>query len=232
MNKLKAFSTWNHDAHRVSVSHGAHVNSVQAHAAQLASFDTNTWSFPTTQALIEGRNNYYDDLLGTDLNDYMRGLSGNDALSGFDGNDVLYGNDGSDILLGGNGHDWLIGGNGADTLFGDFGNDVIIGGAGNDTIHGGPDGDLIVMSAGDGSDLVWGFGAGDVLRLEGVTYSYSDFWGSYNKPTTGWNPFLDINNPWATYITTKDGREIVLHGIKAEQLHGHVVDGGYEWYIA
>jgi len=78
------------------------------------------------------------------------------------------------------------------------------------------------------------FGYGDVVRLEGVNYSYKDLWGSHNKPVDqgywkfdwGWKFIVT-----GTELTTDDGRTILLEGVSASQLKGGSVNGGWEWHL-
>lgn len=188
------------------------------------------WAFPSSfDAVQYGTENMGDHLNGGALNDALYGFGGKDVLYGNGGDDYLSGGVDDDFLDGGIGNDWLEGGDGDDSLSGSNGNDVIKGGHGNDVMTGGQGADLFVMSKGDGTDTIVDFGAGDVLHLEGVNYSYSDFWGSGNKPVTCIS-FIS-HTGYTTRIGTNDGRVIWLDNVKAEQLHGHVVNGDYEWTL-
>ncbi|MFN6133717.1 MAG: cadherin-like domain-containing protein, partial [Synechococcaceae cyanobacterium] len=62
--------------------------------------------------LLEGTAGDDSSLIGTILNDTIRGLAGNDLLSGLAGNDLLEGGEGNDTLQGGSGNDTLQGGAG------------------------------------------------------------------------------------------------------------------------
>lgn len=70
------------------------------------------------------------------------------------GDDLITGNDVSNTLLGNGGNDTLEGGAGNDTLNGGAGDDTMAGGLGNDTYIVAQAGDLVVESAGEGSDEV------------------------------------------------------------------------------
>jgi Ca2+-binding RTX toxin-like protein len=183
--------------------------------------------------LIGGNGNDY--LAGGTEQDWLYGGANEDHLHGEDGHDVLYGEDGYDLLSGGNGNDWLLGGNHNDTLYGGNGNDTLTGGAG---------GDLFVFGVGasGGADTVKDFGSGDVIRLEGVTYSNVAVSSTKfcNKPTTEGYWTL-ASTPYGTsqytFVTTGtriellDGRSMFLEGIKAEQLKGGIVDGAWQWWM-
>ncbi len=55
-----------------------------------------------------------ENIIGSKLNDYIRGNAVDNELFGGDGNDTILGYDGDDIINGGRGADKMIGGNGAD----------------------------------------------------------------------------------------------------------------------
>ena len=65
-----------------------------------------------TGVLLEGTSGNDPALIGTILNDTIRGLAGNDVLSGLAGNDLLEGGEGNDTLQGGSGDDTIDGGTG------------------------------------------------------------------------------------------------------------------------
>ena len=136
-----------------------------------------------------------DTLAGGAADDQLRGGLGDDILSGNAGDDTLVGNAGHDTLSGGNGNDRLSGGTGRDLLKGGKGDDLLLGGKARDTFvfTSGRDtigdfandriqledslwaGDLKKSQVVDtyasvvGDDLVFDFGAGNVLTLEDYT---------------------------------------------------------------
>ncbi|WP_279626438.1 calcium-binding protein, partial [Polycladidibacter hongkongensis] len=65
-----------------------------------------------------------DYLVGSALDNTIRGLGGNDVIYGEGGNDTLEGGAGDDSIFGGNGDDTLRGGEGKDTLYGGEGDDT------------------------------------------------------------------------------------------------------------
>jgi Ca2+-binding RTX toxin-like protein len=95
-----------------------------------------------------------DLLAGRDGNDMLFGGSGDDTLVGGDDDDELQGGAGSDRLWGGSGADRLLGLDGSDTLNGGHGPDVLAGGGGDDVYIANDPGDLILESAGEGTDAM------------------------------------------------------------------------------
>jgi len=77
-------------------------------------------------------------------------------IQGGDGDDLLVGGASNDILQGFDGHDIIFGGHGNDEITGGKGNDILTGGSGNDTFN---------FKAGDGSDTITDFTAGDRVNL-------------------------------------------------------------------
>jgi serralysin len=111
---------------------------------------------------------------GSDAADTLRGGADNDKLYGLAGHDRLYGGDGKDTLYGRQGNDTLYGDSGADNLIGDGGRDVLYGGRGDDVMSGGADVDLFVFGAGDGSDVISGFEARDLIGFKETGLKLSD----------------------------------------------------------
>ena len=105
-------------------------------------YDTLIEDFPiSVDYYIVGSDENTDYLLGTDVEDAVKGLANNDTLDGKDGDDVL---------LGGEGHDILEGGNGSDFLFGEMGDDSLVGGEGDDELDGGTGKDI--LTGGEGAN--------------------------------------------------------------------------------
>merc|ERR1711907_730430 len=66
-----------------------------------------------------------DALRGDGGDDILRAGAGDDVVYAGSGNDVLYGGNGDDVINGGYGNDWLIGGSGADKFFINAGVNII-----------------------------------------------------------------------------------------------------------
>ena len=93
-----------------------------------------TGEFTHTGRHIYQGTNGAETIIGSIVNDALRGDGGNDILragAGDDvvygglGDDVLYGGKGDDVINGGYGNDWLIGGSGADKFFINAGVNII-----------------------------------------------------------------------------------------------------------
>ncbi len=116
-----------------------------------------------------------DDLngVGNALSNIITGNSGNNTASAGDGADKVYAGAGNDVASGGNGDDALYGEAGEDRLFGDAGNDTLNGGSGADTMAGGLGDDTFVVD--DARDLVLeSAGAGSDLTQSGITWTLTD----------------------------------------------------------
>lgn len=121
----------------------------------------------------------FEDVYGSEHNDYIIGDNGANAIWGGGGNDFISANVGDDRLYGGNGHDSLWGGNGDDTLHGGNGRDVLMGHADDDVLIGGADTDYLYGGAGADRFVIentqhskgWDYGIIDIIydfsRAEG-----------------------------------------------------------------
>ena len=85
----------------------------------------------------------FNNVIGTNLDDYLQGNAFANILSGEKGEDSLLGGKGGDTLSGGAGRDRLFGGQGSDVLLGDRGSDNLIGGNGDDVLRGGRGQDVL-----------------------------------------------------------------------------------------
>ena len=60
------------------------------------------------------------------------------------------------------------------SIVGGSGDDTLSGGSGNDSLWGGNGSDTFIYGAGDGKDIIYGFGSDDLLQITGdVTASYN-----------------------------------------------------------
>ncbi|MEZ5715357.1 MAG: Hint domain-containing protein, partial [Paracoccaceae bacterium] len=106
----------------------------------------------------------------SEIEDFQLG-TGNDSVIGSDGAEHIIGNYGDDTILGGGGNDTIFsgfdddsveGGAGDDVLWTSSGADTVEGGTGNDQIDLGPadgEADVMILSDGDGNDVVSSFEA-------------------------------------------------------------------------
>ena len=103
----------------------------------------------------------------------LRG-DGNSRKSGgsVGGDDILFGGAGADRLGGKGGNDILYGGDDDDMLWGDDGDDLMYGGLGNDKLYGDKGMDTFALAAGEGTDMIMDFMAGeDLIGLaDGLTF--------------------------------------------------------------
>ncbi len=138
----------------------------------------------------------------------LTGTEGNNVLTGGIGNDTLYGYSGNDILNGGAGNDVLDGGIGTDTM---------IGGLGNDSYYVESATDVVVESAGEGSDTVisnisYTLGA----NVENITLSGT---GWINATGNSADNVLVGNDGWNT-LNAGAGNDILYGGGGVNFLYG------------
>ena len=89
-------------------------------------------------------------------------------ITGNDLNNSILGGSGKDVIYGEDGEDGLIGGKGNDKLYGGDGDDTLIGGLGNDSLWGDDGSNTFVFNAGEGKDLITGFGEDDILQFNDI----------------------------------------------------------------
>ncbi|MEO1296325.1 MAG: Calx-beta domain-containing protein, partial [Cyanobacteria bacterium J06636_16] len=116
--------------------------------------------------IIDASTNGSDVLLGSEIDDNIKGKGGNDTIQGLGGNDLLNGNNGNDFIDGGDGDDTIKGGGGDDDIQGGSGDDTINGHKGNDLIEGG-DGDD-ALNGGLGFDQLRGGLGDDVYTVDNI----------------------------------------------------------------
>jgi serralysin len=90
-----------------------------------------------------------DEIYGSVLPNFVRGLGGNDYIDGWLGNDTLDGGAGNDQIFGDSGNDIIVDASGTNYLRGEDGNDTIVGGTGFDDAHGNAGDDTVSTGAGD-----------------------------------------------------------------------------------
>lgn len=112
-----------------------------------------------------------DSIVGSNLDDRLRGFAGADTIGAGDGADTVDGGDGASYLRGDAGNDQITGGAdfddingnmGADTAQGGFGDDWVVGGKDNDVLFGDDGGDLVYGNLGD--DVCDGGAGADIVR--------------------------------------------------------------------
>lgn len=102
-------------------------------------------------------------ITGNTLDNKILGGASKDTIFGGEGNDLIYGESGKDILSG------------------DAGNDSLWGGYGNDKLYGGDGNDVFIYRPGEGSDTIYDYTAGDMLKIlnsngtEGGSFINSSF---------------------------------------------------------
>ncbi|MBE9041031.1 PQQ-dependent sugar dehydrogenase [Oscillatoriales cyanobacterium LEGE 11467] len=190
-----------------------------------------------------------DVLVGTDNDNFIRGLGGADLILGNAGNDTLWGNDGNDFLNGGPDRDLLIGGKENDTLSGgsedddlrgNGGEDRLLGGIGNDTLKGQRGDDRLIGGGGsdrlsgnrgndvllgaDPNDLAPGIGEIDTLvgGLDFDTYLLGDTASAYYDDGLVATPGI---NDYALILQLQPGDIIELHGGRSDYTLGNAPVG-------
>jgi len=89
-----------------------------------------------------------EQILGSPIDDVIKGLAGTDFLTGSRGIDYILGGPDSDQVYGGKETDILNGNQNDDFVSGDIGDDLIRGGKNNDTLDGGPGNDVLIGDIG------------------------------------------------------------------------------------
>jgi Ca2+-binding RTX toxin-like protein len=125
-----------------------------------------TWNFNAPYA-SSGTAAGFEQLRGTQLDDWLAGSGLNETIFGNSGADILLGRSGKDCLFGEAGADDLRGGKGNDSLSGGSMADRLTGGEGRDWLSGGSGRDVFIYEQGSDSgpgtasrDLIIDFEAG------------------------------------------------------------------------
>ena len=95
----------------------------------------------------------------------ISGGSGDDYIANWGKNVSIKGGSGNDSIWGDSGNDSLQGDAGNDIIFGGKGNDTLWGGKGNDSLWGGDGKDTFVYKTGEGSDTIFDYSSGDMLKI-------------------------------------------------------------------
>ena len=96
-------------------------------------------------------------------------------ITGNSNANTITGGSGKDTIYGGNGNDSILGGAGNDRLYGQKGNDTLWGGAGNDSLYGGAGNDVFIYKAGEGTDKIFDYTSGDMLKILNGKFSKSKY---------------------------------------------------------
>ncbi|WP_392532934.1 beta strand repeat-containing protein [Nostoc sp. C117] len=110
----------------------------------------------------------FDNVIGTNVSDTIKGDGQNNQLFGNDGDDIIDGRGGNDLIDGGKGNDNLAGGSGNDTFKGSQGNDSIDGGDGSDTADYSKLGQTITLSGVGTVEKAGGLGQDQLFKIETV----------------------------------------------------------------
>ena len=81
----------------------------------------------------------------------------------------------NDSIFGAAGNDSIIGNAGNDKLYGDAGNDILLGGKGNDSLWGDAGKDIFIYTANEGTDTIFDYETGDLLKILNVGGSEGSF---------------------------------------------------------
>jgi Ca2+-binding RTX toxin-like protein len=161
-----------------------------------------------------------DTILGTTVQDYLRGDDGNDSISGGPAFDDANGNQGNDTIHGNGGDDYSVGGKGDDLLFGDAGDDIVWGNLGNDTCNGGDGNDQV--RGGQGDDSLTGGNGNDFISGDRGNDTESGGAGAdvfHTSQDAGIDKVLDFNlaegdrvmvDPGTTYTVSQVGADTVI----------------------
>lgn len=150
----------------------------------------------------------FENLLGSEFGDTLRGNSSANIIDGAVG---------SDVLFGGGGEDRLIGGAGDDTLDGGTGRDVFFGGLGDDSYILDHESDAPIEEAGEGTDTVFASRAHTLkANVEHLTMT-----GIYSIHGTG-NELANtmIGNSGSNRMWGEAGNDTLMGNAGSDQLDG------------
>ena len=131
---------------------------------------------------------------------------------------TLKGGDGDDTLWGSSGNDKLYGDAGRDSLNGGAGKDSLWGGAGDDTLYGGDGKDTFIYKPGEGTDTIFDYQSGDMLKI--LNADGSD--GSFKKSKfSGGVLTLTINGGGSVIFENVSAGDTVKINSKAYTISGN-----------
>ena len=173
---------------------------------------------------------------GGDGNDVIRNYGGAKvSISGGSGDDTidsdystadkvtLKGGDGSDTLYGSSGNDKLYGDAGNDSLHGGGGNDSLWGGSGDDTLYGGDGNDTFIYKPGEGTDFIYDYTNGDMLKIlkadgsTGGSFSKSNFSGGVLTLTISGGGSVIFENVSASDTFKINSNTYTINGTKLKR---------------
>lgn len=144
-------------------------------------------------------------LVGSELEDVLRGVFGDDMLDGKGGNDLLIAGDGNDILIGGKGNDTLTGG---------AGHDIFLWQANDHGVEGSPERDIITdfnpqEDKLDLSQLLQGENESNLTHYLHFAYDAQSDTTTLSISTQG---HFDGTEATPVDVTAKTDQEIVING--------------------
>ena len=134
-----------------------------------------------------------ENLVGSNLPDYLSGGNVGNQINGRAGADEIFGNGGDDLIFGEGGNDNIRGNEGDDDLRGGAGSDILDGGTGRDFLEGGDGADILIANGGDDLNGGRGFDTVTYARsTSGVTVDLLD--GRNNDGAAFGDRYLLIEN--------------------------------------
>jgi len=123
-----------------------------------------------------------DDMINGGISiDFIYGGEGNDVLNGHNGLNIIYGENGNDIINDGDDGSYLSGGNNDDTIYGGGGADVLDGGAGNDYLQGDHGNDTFIYGKKYDRDVITNSTDNNTIIIKGYKSSNMELWKNDNN---------------------------------------------------
>lgn len=117
-------------------------------------------SFASTAVSLQGTSSG-EKMLGSRMDDFIRGRGGDDFIISHSGNDEVYGDAGDDIIYDTSGDNLISGGMGNDRIYLVSGDNYVSGGGGDDRIETGTGNDILFGN--NGEDFIYGYLGDDAL---------------------------------------------------------------------